>query len=35
MKELRHNLEKFQAEASLGEARHFLMSAKDVEGLKV
>ena len=35
MKELRHNLEKFQAEASLGEARNFLMSAKDVGGIKV
>jgi len=35
MKEMRHELEKFQAEASLGEARQFLMSAKDVKGLKV
>ncbi len=35
MKELRHTLEKFKAEASLGEARSFLMSAKDVGGLKV
>ena len=35
MKELRHAVEKFQAEASLGEARQFLMSAKDVKGLKV
>ncbi len=35
MKELRHSLEKFQAEASLGEARQFLMSAKDVGELKV
>ena len=35
MKELRHSLEKFQAEASLGEARQFLMSAKDVGALKV
>ena len=35
MKEMRHTLEKFQAEASLGEARQFLMSAKDVGGLKV
>ena len=35
MKELRHALEKFKAEASLGEARNFLMSAKDVGGMKV
>ena len=35
MKELRKNLEKFQAEASLGEARQFLMSAKQVGDLKV
>ena len=35
MKEMRHALEKFQAEASLGEARQFLMSAKNVGGLKV
>ena len=35
MKELRHALEKFKAEASLGEARNFLMSAKDVCGVKV
>jgi len=35
MKELRQSLEKFKAEASLGEARSFLMSAKDVDGLKV
>ena len=28
-------MEKFKAEASLGEARNFLMSAKDVGGLKV
>ena len=35
MKELRQALEKFKAEASLGEARSFLMSAKDVGGLKV
>ena len=35
MKELRQALEKFKAEASLGEARNFLMSAKDVGGLKV
>ena len=35
MKELRHQIEKFKAEASLGEARQFLLSAKDVGGLKV
>ena len=35
MKELRTALEKFKAEASLGEARQFLMSAKDMGGLKV
>ena len=35
MKELRTSLDKFKAEASLGEARQFLMSAKDVGGLKV
>ena len=35
MKEMRHALDKFKAEASLGEARSFLMSAKDVKGLKV
>nr|WP_325196430.1 alanine--tRNA ligase [uncultured Oscillibacter sp.] len=35
MKEMRHELEKFKTEASLGEARSFLMSAKDVKGLKV
>ena len=34
-KSLRHELEKFKAEASLGEARQFLMAAKDVGGLKV
>ena len=34
-KELRQALDKFKAEASLGEARNFLMSAKDVGGLKV
>ena len=34
-KELRQALDKFKAEASLGEARNFLMSAKDVKGLKV
>ena len=35
MKELRHTVEKFQAEASLGEARQFLMSAKSVGGVKI
>ena len=35
VKELRQALDKFKAEASLGEARNFLMSAKDVGGLKV
>ena len=35
MKELRQALEKFKAEASLGEARQFLASAKDVKGLHV
>ena len=35
MKEMRHALDKFKAEASLGEARSFLMSAKEVGGLKV
>ena len=35
MQELRTSLDKFKAEASLGEARQFLMSAKDVGGLKV
>ena len=35
MKEMRHALEKFKTEASLGEARQFLMSAKEVGGLKV
>ncbi len=35
MKEMRQALEKFKSEASLGEARNFLMSAKDVKGLKV
>jgi len=33
--ELRQALDTFKAEASLGEARNFLMSAKDVKGLKV
>jgi len=35
MKELKTALDKFKAEASLGEARQFLMSGKDVGGLKV
>ena len=35
LKATRQALEKFKAEASLGEARQFLMSAKDVCGLKV
>ena len=35
LKELRQALEKFKAEASLGEARQFLASAKAVGGLKV
>ena len=35
MKELRTALDKFKAEASLGEARQFLMSAKEIGGLKV
>ena len=35
MKELRTMVEKFKAEASLGEARQFLLSAKDMGGLKV
>ena len=35
VKELRQALGKFKAEASLGEARNSLMSAKDVGGLKV
>ena len=35
LKATRLALEKFKAEASLGEARQFLMSAKDVCGLKV
>ena len=34
-KELRHELEKFKSEASLGEARQFLTAAKNVGGLKV
>ena len=35
MKEMRQALDKFKAEASLGEARQFLMSAKTVNGLKI
>ena len=35
LKEMRQALEKFKAEASLGEARQFLTSAKTVKGLKV
>ena len=35
LKEARKELERFKAEASLGEARQFLMSAKTVGGLKV
>ena len=35
MKQLRQALEKFKAEASLGEARHFLASAKTVKDLHV
>ena len=35
MKEMRQALEKFKAEASLGEARQFLTAAKNVGGLKV
>ncbi|MDD5932096.1 MAG: alanine--tRNA ligase [Oscillospiraceae bacterium] len=35
MKEMRQALEKFKAEASLGEARQFLTSAKEVGGLRV
>ena len=35
LKSARQALEKFKAEASLGEARQFLMAAKDVGGLKV
>ncbi len=35
LKGLRHDLEKFRAEASLGEARQFLTSAKTVGGLKI
>ena len=32
---LRHSVEKFKEEASLGEARQFLMSAKEVGGMKI
>ena len=35
MKEIKSQLEKFKEQASLGEARSFLMAAKDVGGLKV
>ena len=35
MKALRRELEKLKSEASLGEARQFLMSAKDMGGLKI
>ncbi|MBQ9348949.1 MAG: alanine--tRNA ligase, partial [Oscillibacter sp.] len=35
LKEARKSIEKFKSEASLGEARQFLLSAKDVKGLKV
>ncbi|MBO4854321.1 MAG: alanine--tRNA ligase [Oscillospiraceae bacterium] len=35
MKELRRTLEKLQSEASLGEARQFLLSAREIKGLKV
>ena len=35
MKEMRQALEKFKAEASLGETRQFLTAAKEVGGLKV
>ena len=35
LKSTKQALEKFKAEASLGEARQFLMAAKDVGGLKV
>lgn len=35
MRELRHTVEKFESQASLGDARQFLMSAKTVGGLKV
>ena len=35
MKALRHELDKFKAEASLGEARQYLTAAKEVAGVKV
>lgn len=35
LKAARQALEKFQAEASLGEAKQFLLSAKNMDGLKV
>ena len=35
LKEMAHALEKFKAQESLGEARNFLMAAKEVCGLKV
>jgi len=35
IREMRHSLEKFQAEASLGEARQFLTAARDIKGLHV
>lgn len=35
MRELRHTVEKYQAQESLGDAQQFLMSAKTVGGLKV
>ena len=35
IKELRTSLDKFKAEASLGEARQILMSAKEMGGLKI
>ena len=35
MRKMRHELEKMQAQASMGEVTQFLMSAKDVGGIKV
>lgn len=35
MKQLRQALDKFKAEASLGEAKQFLAAAKTVKGLHV
>ena len=35
MKELRRNLEKLRAEASMGEVKQFLLSAKEMHGLKI